>query len=106
MAICWYLLDEAGEPVPTDNLGAVEALMNDDRRVVARDLVGLVFVSTVFCTVDLSFGLGAPQLFETKVFGGRLDFQVARYATRAEAVLGHAAMVERVLVAESPEGVN
>ena len=51
--------------------------------------IGEVSVSTVFLW-------GHPLLFETMVFGGKLDQEQKRYSTWEEAERGHAAMVERV----------
>lgn len=70
--------------------------MEKGERHVALDVVGDVKVSTVFLGLDHSFAHGAPVLFETMVFGGPLDQEQERYATRDEARAGHAAMLERV----------
>lgn len=73
-----------------------------DNRVVAFDTVVVegnpkpVEVSTVFLGLDHSFGHGPPLLFETMVFGGKLDQEMARYATYADAQRGHDLMVSRV----------
>lgn len=68
----------------------------DSKRHVANDLVGDVRVSTVFLGLDHGFGSEVPILFETMVFGGKLDQEQVRYATYDEAEKGHAAMIERV----------
>jgi len=87
-----YILDARGEPVICRDLMAwarwFEA--NDDRRVVAQDEVGAVLVSTIFLGVDYSWGPGRPLLWETMIFGGAHDQYQERYASRAEAVAGHA----------------
>jgi hypothetical protein len=50
-----------------------------------------VHVSTVFLGIDHNFGLnGPPLLFETMIFGGPHDQYQDRYATRDEALAGHA----------------
>lgn len=93
-----YILDANGEPVPVsdvDNWGTW--IVGGGNRHVGRTLSGDVYVSTVFLGVDHRFGAsGPPLLFETMVFGGPLDGEQERYCTRAEAIAGHAAMVERV----------
>ena len=65
-------------------------------RTVARDAVGPVEVSTVFLGIDHRWGEGLPLLFETMVFGGPLDGEQVRSATWADAVAGHAQMLQRV----------
>jgi hypothetical protein len=60
-----------------------------------------VEVSTVFLSLNHSFANGPPLVFETMVFGGPLDGQQDRYSTRADALAGHARMVELVR-AEGP----
>ena len=59
---------------------------------------GAVTVSTVFLGYDLNFSTGGPPiLFETMVFGGRLDqeWECERYTTWDDAKAGHDAMVEK-----------
>ena len=63
---------------------------------VAKTDVGDVSVSTVWLGLDHGHGGGPPVIFETMVFGGPLDGEQERYSTEAEALAGHAAMVERV----------
>ena len=71
-------------------------------RRVARTVVSDgVDVSTVLLGLDHRFGGdGPPIIFETMVFGGPLDGEQDRYATRAEAEAGHAAMVARAIAAQ------
>lgn len=64
-------------------------------RTVTRTAIEGGEVSTVFLGLDHSFGSGPLRLFETLVFGGWLDGQMERYATKEEALVGHAAMVEK-----------
>lgn len=62
-----------------------------------------VIVSTVFLGLDSNYhDDGPPILFETMVFGGRLDEAQHRYATWDEAVAGHEVIVE-MMTARSPE---
>lgn len=52
-----------------------------------------VTVSTVFLCMDHNYsGVGEPILFETMVFGGECDGEMARYRTWNEAVKGHEEM--------------
>jgi len=54
-------------------------------------------ISTVFLGIDHNFGDGPPLLFETMVFGGKLDQEQDRYSTYDEAITGHDKMKRRVL---------
>ena len=61
------------------------------QRVVARDEVGDVLVSTVFLGIDHGFTRqGPPILWETMIFGGPHDQYQDRYCTQEEALAGHA----------------
>lgn len=65
-------------------------------RLVQKTKIGTVEVSTVFLGLDYNFGGEPPALFETMVFGGRLDQQQVRYATLDEAKTGHEKLVRHV----------
>lgn len=68
-----------------------------DRRVARTQITEDIEISTVFLGLDHNFGVDGPALlFETMVFGGTLDGEMYRYATWAEAEIGHARMAERV----------
>ncbi len=90
-----------GEPVPEPDLLAWGRWFETADRSIAMTRVeraaGAVEVSTVFLGIDHNFrGTGLPILFETIVFqvGTDADYDCRRYATLAEAMAGHAAMVE------------
>jgi hypothetical protein len=51
-------------------------------------------VSTIFLGIDHGWGPGPPILFETMVFNDYGDGDCRRYATWAEAELGHMEIVE------------
>ncbi len=93
-----YILD-GHTPVPcTDSMAWARWFEKADRIVAKTDIEGGGFVSTVFLSLDHSFGrAGRPVLFETMVFGGELDQEQERYCTWEEAEAGHAEMVARVL---------
>lgn len=56
-----------------------------------------VFVFTVFLGLDHQFFYKGPQhLFETVVFGGKLDGEIERYSTWEEAEKGHKRWAEKV----------
>jgi hypothetical protein len=93
----YILTDDNQEPVLCPDLMEWGRWMQDtDRRRVALFEQGDVRVSTVFLGLDHSFGSGEPLLFETMVFGGPLDGEQDRYATRSAAQAGHDVIVARV----------
>ena len=69
-------------------------------RHIAKTKVGEANVSTIFLGIDHNFTGGIPILFETMVFGGKLDQEEERYATWEEAERGHKEMVKRVKEAQ------
>ncbi len=85
-----YILDAAGEPVPTDWLTwARWRDANDDARGVAVTQRDAVLVSTVFLGMDHGWGAGPPVLWETMIFGGDHHDYQERYTSRADALAGH-----------------
>ena len=76
-----------------------EKFRDMDYKVIRRtDLPDGKLVSTVWLGMDHNFGSGAPLIFETMVFPSQGDFgelDMDRYATEAEAITGHEAMVAR-----------
>jgi len=89
--IRWYKLDVDGRtPVLTDEPSI-------DNRTVAKTKIGDVVISTVFLGLDHRMGGGGPPIvFETMVFGGKLDQSQGRYSTWDDAVDGHAHWVRLV----------
>jgi len=95
----WYI-EKDGVPVKSEMLEAAKNLETNNR-TVGLDKVGDYRISTVFLTIDHSFGRsGPPLLYETMVFNdgdtGNLDLECERYSTRKEALAGHRVMVEKV----------
>ena len=93
-----YILNEQGEPVvEPDTIKWAKWFEEIANRRVALKTIGNVSVSTVFLGMDHNFGdEGLPVLWETLVGGGPLDEEMNRYTSKAAALAGHAAMVERV----------
>ena len=91
-----YMLNALGEPEPCPDLLTWGRWYETADRRVGNDVIGDTEVSTVFLGLDHNFGADKPILYETMVFGGELDGEQVRYATKAEALVGHAAMVDRV----------
>ncbi len=70
---------------------------HDEERKLRQETVGDAWVSTVFLTHNHAYrDTDPPVLWETLVFDGKLDNLARRYSTRAAALRGHAAMVQRV----------
>ena len=96
----YILLD--GQPVPCDNVlewAQWFETSDETRRIERTQIAEGVEVSTVFMGLDHSFGEGPPLLYETMVFGGRLDEETERYSTVKHALEGHDQMVKRVRAA-------
>jgi hypothetical protein len=97
-----YILDEAGNPQPCDDVLVWARWFQTADRHVAQDMdegkdARPVRISTVFLGLDHSFNLaGPPILWETLVFGGPLDGEMIRYTSREKAWQGHQAMCHRV----------
>lgn len=92
-----YILDDNHQPVPCpDTIGWAMWMERSRERYVARTRMGKVLVSTVFLGLDHGYRGGPPVLFETMVFGGKLDDRMARYCTYDEARAGHRRMVYQI----------
>lgn len=94
-----YILDANNNPIPCASAEAwAWRKANRERVSVAHDIVGDWRVSTVFLTTDHAYGTEPrPLVFETMVFygGSFRDLDCDRYTTYADAIAGHAAMVEK-----------
>lgn len=91
MASRYY--DRAGQEIDGDTWARI---LQPENQQVAADKIGNVTVSTVWLGLNHRFGEGPPLIFETLVFEGPLDGEMERYSTEAEALEGHAQMVNRV----------
>jgi hypothetical protein len=92
-----------GVPVETNDTTEWAEWMckaDKDRRVKLSE-VGDMTISTVFLGLDHNFsGAGEPLLYETLVFGGPLDGEMIRTATRKQAKQAHAEMIRRAMNVE------
>jgi hypothetical protein len=95
--------------LPCTEMQCREARFEDRRKRSAGDInpsrvgltkVGDTTVSTVFLWLNHAYDEGPPMIFETLVFGGPLEGEMERCSTWEEAEAIHAAMVERVKVAQ------
>ena len=93
----WYNRD--GKAIGVAEM--VRLCRDHEYRVVARDFVGKTEVCTVWLGFDHSFRGRVPVLFETVVFGGRMDQYHRRYCTEQAARAGHDKVLSTVrLLAE------
>ena len=92
-----YILDEYGNPVLEFNAVKWAEWFETADRHIAQDIFGDVKVSTVFLGLDHSFNDGVPILYETMIFGGEHNDYQERYATKEQALAGHAKAVALVL---------
>jgi len=85
-----YCLDEHGDPYAEVNPAVWAEWYENAKRHIAEDDIDGVRVSTVFLGIDHSFGeSGPPILFETMIFGGKLDQYQVRSATKHAALSDH-----------------
>lgn len=91
-----WVLGEDGEPRRPESKEEALAVWEDPRRIIVQTTVAGILVSTVFLSIDHGFGGERPVLFETMVFKSGDEKDCERWCTRAEAVEGHARIVERV----------
>jgi len=90
-----YILKD-GKVVPA-TLMAWAKWFETSERIVKQEQVGNSKVSTVFLGLDHSFLDEAPVLWETMVFGGKLDLEMERCSgNREQAEAMHELMVKRV----------
>ena len=92
----WYILDNNNKPVAKPVLEASQWLKdNDNRRIVKRDEIGDILVSTVFLGLDHAWDSDIPVLWETMIFGGTHDQEYQeRYTSYEDALEGHEVAVE------------
>lgn len=106
----YYTLTPEHDIVPTDDVHVWGRFIDDPKNVrVAETTVGDLWASTVFLGVDHSFRDGGPPvLFETMVFNhapdkNPWDEQICeRYATWAEAEVGHERIVADLRAGRQP----
>lgn len=103
----YFDLDAKGNPVPCGLWRWCYMFEFQDKwRVLQQTQLGTVMVSTVFLGTDHSWDGPRPILFESMIFGGPLDQEQERYATRAEALNGHVALIGRCRAILEAPGVE
>lgn len=99
-----YIL-EGDQPVATDDILEWARWFEQADRVVAKDEIGKIRISTVFLGIDHNFGNSGPSvLWETMIFGGEHDEYQERYTSRIDAENGHLRVVQLVKSASEVEG--
>jgi len=95
-ALDGVLFDRDGKPID-DFMDYLLKCGDDAYRIVARDDVGDLTVSTIWIGMDIGAGFsnGRPYIFETIVFNpdGSATNRGRRYCTEMDARAGHAAYV-------------
>lgn len=94
-----HILMSEGTHRPVIDKAEYADAWTEQRRRIGRDLVGDVDVSTVFLNIEHHGGMW----FETMIFGGSYDEYCWRYATKAEAIAGHAAIVQALRDGTDPD---
>src|SRR3990167_6729920 len=81
----------AGQPVPCPDLATWAIWLDRSAdRLLQRDQIAGVVVSTGFLGLDHRYGGGGPPvLWETMIFGGPHDQYQERYTSREDALEGH-----------------
>ncbi len=84
----YYGMD--GQPITYEQF--ISAIGYVEDKTIARDIVNGFLVSTVWLGSNHNFDGGEPLIFETMIFkeGNWEDLYVDRYATREQALAGHA----------------
>lgn len=103
-----YILDEHGNPKPADILEWAQWFEHTDRHVGSTVIARGVHVSTVYLGIDHGYpflhdpdGPYKPVLWETMIFGGRMDGYQDRYTSLQAAKEGHERAVAEARAAEA-----
>jgi hypothetical protein len=96
-----YILNENNQPVVEHDLFTWAKWFETADRVVSKTNFGDIQISTVFLGLDHQFDEGRPILYESMVFGGKLNERCIRYSTREEAITGHNELVAEVVKADN-----
>lgn len=95
-----YILDDSGTPIVEDDIIKWARWFEEsrDKRIVKQEMIGESKVSTVFLGIDHNWLPNGPAiLWETMVFGGKLDQECDLCSgNKEQAGAMHAKMVERV----------
>lgn len=71
---------------------------------ISFDKVGNVEITTVWLGLDHQLlPAGPPLIFETMIFGGKLDGYQLRYSSESDAIQGHKTIVELIRILEKSQ---
>jgi hypothetical protein len=90
--------DRQGNAMTREEWATSYETRQDQKRVAETTLPNGRWVSTVWLGLNHQYGDGPPLIFETMVFPNQKDMgelDCDRYSTEAEALAGHAAMVDK-----------
>lgn len=98
----WILVGQT--PIEVESDEWARWFDKNKERIVAQEKIGAAFISTVFLGLDHSYSLKGlrgdpghvPELFESMIFGGKLDELCWRYRSYIEAERGHKKLVRAV----------
>jgi len=96
-----YILD-GHEPVPCEDLLEWARWLETADRHVAETHIGTTRISTVFLGLNHQRGSGPPLIFETVIFGGKLNGYQRRCSTWDEAEAQHQDGVRAVRARDQP----
>jgi hypothetical protein len=95
--------DRDGNPIDEQTWAVLHADPEYKRVAFEEFDGGGVSVSTVWLGLNHEWDARRPPLiFETMVFGGKLDGEQWRFSTEEDALKGHALVVQLVLAAYAP----
>lgn len=91
----FYIIGDDGAVITTSSVKEWVKWFETHDRTIALDKLPTCEVSTIFLGIDHAFGEGPSILWETMVFGGKLDGERLRYTSERAALAGHHEMVDR-----------
>ena len=98
--------DRQGNPLTLKQWASNFETRGDQKRVAETTLPNGRWVSTVWLGRNHQYGDGPPLIFETMVFSSKdgplNEEDCDRYSTEAEALAGHAEMVEKWTLEPAP----
>ena len=85
----WYILNENNKPIKVSGIEYAMWEKNPTKRIVKKDTIEDIRISTVFLGLDHAFKSDTPILWETMIFGGEYDNYQERYTSYEDALIGH-----------------
>ena len=92
-----YILDQNDNPISEPDLFKWGTWLQKTDRHVGNDEIDGVRVSTIFVGLNLRYAAeGPPVLWETVIFGGKLNGYRVQYSSKEKALSGHNEACEKV----------